>query len=81
VIGGRLFTLAEAADELRCSLATVKRRVAAGELAVFHDGRLVRVREDDLQRYVAERVARRSSRAASVVVAGRTLARGARLWD
>ena len=81
MIGGRLLTLHETALELGCSLATVKRRVRDGELPTFADGRLVRVREDDLHRYVAERVARRTGTAPVAAAAGRTLAHGARLWD
>ena len=81
MIGGELLTLQDVAAKLRCSLGTVKRRVATGEIAVFRDGRLVRIREDDLQRYVAERVARRLGSAPALLVAGRRLARGDRLWD
>jgi len=51
----RLLTLAETAERLGCSLPTVRRRVRSGELPVFRDGRLVRVAERDLERYVAER--------------------------
>ena len=81
MIGGRLLTLREVAVELRCSVATVKRRVRDGALPTYVDGRLVRVREDDLRRYVAERVCRRSRAGAPAVAAGRTLPKGARLWD
>ena len=75
-----LLTFRQAADRLDCSLATIKRRVRAGSLPAFRDGRLVRVREDDLRRYVAERVARTVA-AGRPVAAGSTLAPGARLWD
>ena len=78
--GPRLLTLAEAADALGCSVATVKRRIRSGSLPAFRDGRLVRIREDDLRRYVAERVAR-AAVAGSSLPAGVTLAPGARLWD
>lgn len=81
MIGGRLLTLREAADELRCSVVTVKRRIHDGALPAYVDGGLVRVLEDDLRRYVAERVCRRSRANAPAVAAGRTLPRGARLWD
>ncbi len=75
-----LLTLRQAADLLGCSPATVKRRIRAGTLPAFRDGRIVRVREDDLRRYISERVARSvtSGRAAA---AGTTLTAGARLWD
>jgi excisionase family DNA binding protein len=80
MIGGRLLTLVEAADELRCSVATIKRRIHAGELPAYRDGRLVRVREDDLRRYVAERV-HRVTIAPRVRGAGRAIRKGERLWD
>lgn len=74
-----LLTLPRVAELLSCSLATVKRRVAAGELPAYRDGRLVRVRGSDLDRYVAERVTRRAP--SSSPRAGVTLAPGRRLWD
>jgi hypothetical protein len=67
-------------DEIR-RLATIKRRVAAGALAVFRDNRLRRIREDDLRRFVSERVERRGAEDANACAAGRVLAPGARLWD
>ena len=79
-MSARLLTLRAVADELGCSLATVKRRVACGTLPAFRDGRLVRVREDDLHRYVAERV-RRGSSSGARALAGMKLAPGERLWD
>lgn len=81
MIGGRLLTLREVADELRCSVSTVKRRIRAGDLPTYRDGRLVKVREDDLRRYVAERVCRRTATVEHAGVAGRSLPKGARLWD
>lgn len=82
MIGGRLLTLADVADELGCSPTTVKRRVREGLMPVYVDGHLVRVREDDLRRYIAERVHRRTgSTAPAAAAAGRTLPRRARLWD
>lgn len=75
-----LLTLAEVADELGCSVATVKRRIRSGVLPTFVDGRLVRVREVDLRRYVAERVARRSTRPRAEL-AGSKLEPGRRLWE
>jgi excisionase family DNA binding protein len=74
-----LYTLREVAEALSCSLATVKRRVSSGELPAYRDGRLVRVRASDLDRYIAERVTR--ARPGSSPWAGVTLAPGARLWD
>lgn len=78
---GRLLTLAEVADALGCSVATVKRRIRSGVLPAFVDGRLVRVRDSDLARYVAERVARRSSGRPVLAGAGSRLPSNARLWD
>jgi excisionase family DNA binding protein len=76
----RLLTLRAAAAVLGCGLTSVKRRVAAGELPVFRDGRLVRVREGDLARYVAERVQRRAA-TPSDVPPGSDLPAEGRLWD
>jgi len=52
-----LLTLAEAADILRCSKVTLRRRIAAGKLAAIRDGRLVRISLVDLQAFL--RAARR----------------------
>lgn len=41
-------TLAEVADALRCSLVTVKRLVASGDLPSIKAGKLRRVRRSDL---------------------------------
>ena len=54
--GVRLLTIGEAARVLDCSKKTVRRRIAAGLLAVYRDGGLVRVPEYELERYVAARV-------------------------
>lgn len=78
---GRLLTLAEAADELRCSVATVRRRIQTGALPTYRDGRLVRIRDDDLRRYVVERVCRRVTAAELDRPGGRRLREGERLWD
>lgn len=75
-----LLTLQKVADELGCSPATVKRRIRSGALPAFVDGRLVRVREADLRRYVAERTVRRAGRP-EMAAAGSALHPGARLWD
>lgn len=80
-MSGRLLTLREVADEFSCSVATVKRRIASGALPAFADGRLVRVREADLARFVAERVTRRSSPSPTGAPAGRVLPPGERLWS
>jgi excisionase family DNA binding protein len=77
----QLLTYGEAAAVLRCSPATVKRRVANGALAVFTDNGLRRIREDDLRRFVSERVEQRGAEDADACPAGCVLAPGARLWD
>jgi excisionase family DNA binding protein len=81
MMGGRLLTVTEAAEVLRCSVATVKRRIRTGALPTYRDGRLVRIREDDLRRYVIERICRRAQAAEPGRAAGRSLQRGERLWD
>ncbi len=77
----RLLTLAEAAEVLRVSAKTVRRRIEGGDLPAVRLGpRTLRVREDDLQRYIATRVVRpREARVSSS--AGRPLAAGERLWE
>ncbi|MFN2467040.1 MAG: helix-turn-helix transcriptional regulator [Gaiellaceae bacterium] len=82
--GDRLLTLEQAADELGCSTSTIKRRIRAGAFPTFVDGRLVRVREADLRRYVLERVAVRARGVAGGTPSsssGATVAQGTRLWD
>lgn len=76
-----LLTLSEVAARMSCSVATVKRRVRSGDLPAMRDGRLVRVRETDLERYVAERIAVPVGRAHAGFVPGRRLRPGDRLWD
>jgi excisionase family DNA binding protein len=79
-VTGRLLTLEEAAERLGCSVKTVRRRVAAGELPTFRSGRLIRVRDEDLRRYVAQRTMRTSSATrASAAAGGRKPA--AKLWE
>ena len=75
-----LLTLAETADYLGCSRATVKRWIAAGTLPTFRNGRVVRVRELELERFVAMHTTRHTSDA-STAAAGVILEPGARLWD
>jgi excisionase family DNA binding protein len=81
MIGGRLLALDEVADELGCSVATVKRRARSGELPVYVDGRIVRVRQDDLRRYIAEHILRRMGSLTSSMEASRPMTKGQRLWD
>ena len=74
-----LLTLQRVAEELGCSLSSVKRRVDAGLIPVFRDDRLVRVRRVDLQRYIADRVSRATP--TKPHVRGRKLPPGSRLWE
>ena len=53
----RLLTLEEVAGVLGCSARTVRRRVDAGTLSVFRDGRILRVSESALAGYVQARTA------------------------
>jgi excisionase family DNA binding protein len=50
---GQLLTLDEVAKRLSISRARVYELINAGELELLHIGRLARVRESDLERYVA----------------------------
>jgi excisionase family DNA binding protein len=48
-------TVAEVAGQLRVSNMTVYRLVQSGELAAVRVGRSYRIREDDVDRFLAER--------------------------
>jgi excisionase family DNA binding protein len=49
----RFLTAAEVADLLRVSTMTVYRLIKAGDLAAVRVGKSYRVREDDVDRYLA----------------------------
>lgn len=51
----RLLSLKDTCAVLRCSMKTLRRRIAAGEIAVIRDGRMIRVHPDDLRRYIQQR--------------------------
>ena len=51
----RLLSLAETCAVLGCSMKTLRRRIAAGEIAVIRDGRLIHIHPDDLERYIRQR--------------------------
>ena len=74
-----LLTLPEAAETLRCSVRTVQRRIAAGELRAYRDGRLVRVPAEEIRRYVRLHVAAPRPRSTPTPSA-RRLPSGSRLW-
>jgi excisionase family DNA binding protein len=76
----RLLTMRDVAGLLCVSSRTVKRLLARGELPVVRVGRLVRVREDDVRRFMANRERLCAGPGASRGVA-RSLGPGERLWD
>lgn len=51
----RLLTLAEASVVLGCSVKTVRRRIAAGDLVPVIDGGLRRITEQDLRVFINAR--------------------------
>jgi hypothetical protein len=79
--GRALVSLDDAAAMLGMSRRTLERRIAAGEIAVFRDRRIVAIPVGEITRYVAERVARRGSTRRGRPAAPPRLAPGERLWD
>ena len=53
--GARFLTAAEVAGTLRVSTMTVYRLIKAGDLPAVRVGKSYRVREDDVDRYLASR--------------------------
>jgi excisionase family DNA binding protein len=51
----RLLSVKETCAVLGCSIKTLRRRIAAGEIAVIRDGRLIHIHPDDLRRYIQQR--------------------------
>jgi excisionase family DNA binding protein len=45
-------TVDEAAERLDCSVATVRRRIDAGDLVAIKHGRVLRILESDLQAFI-----------------------------
>jgi excisionase family DNA binding protein len=56
--GDRLLTVAEVAALMRVSTMTVYRLIKAGSLAALRVGKNYRIREMDVNRYLAERAVR-----------------------
>ena len=52
---GRFLTVAEVASMLRVSNMTVYRLISAGDLAAVRVGKSYRLREDDVDKYLADR--------------------------
>ena len=75
---GGLLTIAEAAEHLGVSRRTLERRIAAGALAVFRDGGIVRVSAIELRQYVAAQTVRSVSGGAPRPAGGSP---PHRLWD
>jgi excisionase family DNA binding protein len=50
-----LLTIEETAKLLKTSVKTVRRRIKSGDLPVVRDERIVRIRPDDLRRYIVQR--------------------------
>ena len=50
----QLLTLQQVADRLQVSMSTVRRLVAAGRLKAVRIGRNLRVRPEDLSKYIEE---------------------------
>lgn len=56
--GERLLTVDEVAELMRVSNMTVYRLIKAGHLAALRVGKNYRIREDDVNRYLADRTVR-----------------------
>jgi excisionase family DNA binding protein len=48
-----LLTIEQAAKLMTASARTIRRRIQDGDLAVIRDGRIVRIRPEDLRRYIS----------------------------
>ena len=51
-----LMTVREVAAAMNASEKTIRRRIAAGELPVIRDGRLIRIRPKDYRRYLESKM-------------------------
>jgi excisionase family DNA binding protein len=54
-VGDRLLTVGEVAATMRVSNMTVYRLIKAGQLAAIRVGKNYRIRESDVERYLADR--------------------------
>jgi excisionase family DNA binding protein len=53
-----LMTVKKVAEKMDSSEKTVRRRIAAGELPVIRDGRMIRIRPGDYRRYLESKLKR-----------------------
>ena len=51
-----LMTGKDVAADMKASVKTVRRRIAAGDLAVIRDGRLIRIRPKDYRAYLVSKM-------------------------
>ncbi len=51
-----LMTVKDVAAEMKVSVKTVHRRIAAGELPVIRDGRMIRIRPKDYRSYLESKL-------------------------
>ena len=51
----KLLTRKQVAEILDTSEKTIDRRIRSGELPVIRDHRIIRIRPEDLERYIAQR--------------------------
>ena len=51
-----LLTIREASIYLRMSVKTLRRRIDDGDIPVFRDGRMLRIRYSDLNHYITVRM-------------------------
>ena len=56
--GGKLLTVAEVAASMRVSNITVYRLIKSGDLPAVRIGKNFRIRESEVERYLAERAVR-----------------------
>ena len=77
-----LLTIEQAAQQLNCSPATLKRRLRTGALPSFRDGRLTRIRQTDLDHYIEQRLCLPAeSTLTATRVETQTLAPGRKLYE
>jgi excisionase family DNA binding protein len=76
-----LLRLDDAARALGMSRRTLDRRIAAGAIAVFRDGRIVGVPAAEVSRYIATHLVRGAPGRRGAMRAAQVMRPGERLWD